>query len=69
MSSDSDSDDDIQIKQFLEATDTTLLNNSMFQKKDESVCDLGKPVVNQTEPNQTIKNGINKQNLFSRNYC
>ncbi|XP_037805778.1 uncharacterized protein LOC119599906 [Lucilia sericata] len=35
MSSDSESDDDIQMKQFLEAADTTLLNNAMFQNKEE----------------------------------
>ncbi|KAM7349394.1 uncharacterized protein ACRADG_008377 [Cochliomyia hominivorax] len=34
MSSDSDSDDDTQMRHFLEAADTTLLNNSMFQKKN-----------------------------------
>ena len=56
MSSDSDSDDDIQMKQFLEAADTTLLNNAMFQKNVENVCE--QTVVNQTETTQPVKNGI-----------
>lgn len=59
MSSDSDSDDDIQMKQFLEAADTTLLNNAMFQKNVENVCELGQAVEKQTETIQIIKNGKN----------
>ncbi|XP_037724228.1 uncharacterized protein LOC119556255 [Drosophila subpulchrella] len=34
-SSDSDSEDDAQMRQFLEAADTTLLTNAMFQKSKE----------------------------------
>ncbi|XP_016947979.1 uncharacterized protein LOC108023220 [Drosophila biarmipes] len=34
-SSDSDSEDDAQMRQFLEAADTTLLTNAMFQKAKE----------------------------------
>lgn len=37
MSSDSDSEDDVQTKRFLEAADTYLLNNAMFQKQDETI--------------------------------
>lgn len=62
----SDSDDDVQIKQFLEAADSTLLNDSLFQKDLapwSGLHTLSKPKNNEfesgvtgTKPNGKLKN-------------
>ncbi|KAI8125566.1 uncharacterized protein LOC111680630 [Lucilia cuprina] len=61
MSSDSESDDDIQMKQFLEAADTTLLNNAMFQNKEETNIDDIRIAVRTEE---AVKNDLPKSQRY-----
>ncbi|XP_017085246.1 uncharacterized protein LOC108117369 [Drosophila eugracilis] len=56
---DSDSEDDAQMRQFLEATDSTLLTNDMFQEqpkaKTEKVAEIEQPVTTRKQEKTTPK--------------
>lgn len=59
MSSDSESEDDIQMKQFLEAADTTLLNNSMFQRQEKNIDELSATTEKKIDTEEATKKGMN----------